>query len=68
MTAPPKDYYAILGVSSDATTRQIKTAYRKLAKTSHPDACVGDPDAAGRFRLITEAYETFVRPAASQGL
>ncbi len=59
MTAvPPKDYYAILGVPFGATTRQIKTAYRKLAKSSHPDACIGDPDAAGRFRLITEAYET----------
>jgi curved DNA-binding protein CbpA len=61
-TAPPKDYYAILGVPRDATTRQIKTAYRKLAKTSHPDACIGDPHAAERFRLITEAYETLSDP------
>jgi hypothetical protein len=58
----PKDYYAILGVSRDATLRQIKAAYRKLAKWHHPDACPGDPDAATRFRLITEAYETLSDP------
>jgi curved DNA-binding protein CbpA len=62
MTARPEDYYAVLGVPFDATTRQIKTAYRKLAKIHHPDACIGDPDAAGRFRLITEAYETLSDP------
>ena len=57
-----KDYYAILGIASDATTRQVKAAYRKLAKTHHPDACPGDPDAAARFRQITEAYETLADP------
>ena len=62
MTTRPKDYYAVLGVPPDATTRQIKAAYRKLAKVHHPDACIGDPDAAGRFRLITEAYETLADP------
>jgi curved DNA-binding protein CbpA len=62
MTARLKDYYAILGVARDATTRQIKTAYRELAKTCHPDACVGDPHAAGRFRLITEACEVLSAP------
>ena len=58
MTArAPKDYYAILGVSPDATLRQVKAAYRKLAKQHHPDANPGDPHAATRFRDITEAYE-----------
>jgi hypothetical protein len=59
MTArQPKDYYALLGITPGATTRQVKAAYRKLAKLHHPDACPGDPDAPARFRDITEAYET----------
>lgn len=60
--APPKDYYALLGIAPDATTRQIKSAYRKLAKTCHPDACPGDPHAAERFRELTEACETLTDP------
>ena len=47
--------------SPDATTAQIKSAYRKLAKQYHPD--VNDsPDAAERFREITEAYDTLTDP------
>jgi DnaJ domain len=56
------DYYATLGISRDATLKQIKAAYRKLAKQHHPDACPGDPAAAARFRRITEAYETLSDP------
>jgi len=52
-----KDYYRLLGVRPDATVLLIKKAYRKLAKQYHPD--VNDsPDAAERFREITEAYDT----------
>jgi curved DNA-binding protein CbpA len=58
----PKDYYAILGIAPAATTRQVKAAYRKLAKTCHPDTCPGDPQAAARFRDITEAYEILTDP------
>jgi curved DNA-binding protein CbpA len=58
-----RDYYALLGIKQDATLRQVKAAYRKLAKTCHPDVCPGDPDAAARFRDITEACETLSDPA-----
>ena len=60
-TTTATDYYALLGVPTDATTAQIKSAYRKLAKQYHPD--VNDsPDAAERFRQITEAYDTLTDP------
>ena len=60
-TTTTTDYYALLGVPPDATTAQIKSAYRKLAKQYHPD--VNDsPDAAERFREITEAYDTLTDP------
>ena len=56
-----KDYYALLGVDSDATVEQIKKAYRKLAKQYHPDVN-SSPDAADRFREVTEAYDTLTDP------
>jgi hypothetical protein len=52
-----KDYYRLLGVRPDATVLLIKKAYRKLAKQYHPDVN-HSPDAAERFREITEAYDT----------
>lgn len=62
IAAPPQDYYVLLGITRDASARQVKAAYRKLAKKHHPDANPGDPDAAARFREITEAYETLSDP------
>jgi hypothetical protein len=59
---PPKDYYLILGISRDTTLKQVKAAYRKLAKTHHPDVCPDDPDAAERFREITDAYDVLSDP------
>ncbi|MEN3034199.1 MAG: DnaJ C-terminal domain-containing protein [Aquificaceae bacterium] len=50
-----KDYYAILGVSKDATISEIKSAYRRLAKLYHPDINK-DPESSQRFREINEAY------------
>jgi curved DNA-binding protein CbpA len=58
-TAP--DHYVTLGVSPDASTAQIKKAYRTLAKRYHPDVNPSS-DAAARFREITEAYDTLIDP------
>ncbi|MDJ0663373.1 MAG: DnaJ C-terminal domain-containing protein [Acidimicrobiia bacterium] len=51
------DYYAILGVKSDASAKDIKQAYRKLAQQYHPDKNAGDTVAEGRFKEVNEAYE-----------
>jgi len=51
-----KDYYAILGVDRNATTEDIKKAYRKLALKYHPDRNPGDKLAEEKFKEITEAY------------
>jgi molecular chaperone DnaJ len=48
-----KDFYKELGVSSDATAKEIKGAYRKLASELHPDK---NPDGADRFKAVSEAY------------
>jgi DnaJ domain len=50
------DYYAELGVRSDATPAEIAAAYRALAKALHPDARPSDPAAADRFRRVAVAY------------
>ncbi|MBC7558918.1 MAG: DnaJ domain-containing protein [Dermatophilaceae bacterium] len=51
-----KDFYAILGVPADADSTAIKKAYRKLARTLHPDQAPGDAKAEKRFKEIGEAY------------
>ncbi|WP_313810922.1 DnaJ C-terminal domain-containing protein [Glutamicibacter sp.] len=50
-----KDFYAILGVSKDASDADIKKAYRKLARKYHPDTNAGDAAAEQKFKDITEA-------------
>lgn len=51
-----KDFYAVLGVASDADASTIKKAYRKLAREFHPDSKPGDAAAEKRFKEVGEAY------------
>lgn len=51
------DYYKVLGVQKNATTEEIKKAYRKLARQYHPDLNPNDPEASKRFQQINEANE-----------
>jgi molecular chaperone DnaJ len=52
-----KDYYAILGVGKNATQKEIKDAYRKLARKFHPDTNKGNQKTEEKFKEIGEAYE-----------
>lgn len=54
-------YYQILGVSKTAKLRDIMRAHRRLARIYHPDVNK-DPEAEGRFREVSEAYETLGDP------
>jgi molecular chaperone DnaJ len=52
-----KDYYKILGVPKTSTDKEIKAAYRKLARQYHPDVNPGDAAAENKFKEVGEAYE-----------
>jgi len=52
-----KDLYEILGVAADASTKDISKAYKRLAKSLHPDINPGDTEAEERFKAITDAYD-----------
>jgi curved DNA-binding protein len=57
-----KDYYATLGVPKSASQKDIKQAFRKLARKHHPDVNPGDKAAEGRFKELNEAYEVLGDP------
>jgi DnaJ-class molecular chaperone len=57
-----KDYYATLGVAKTATDKEIKQAFRKLARKYHPDVNPGDKAAETRFKEINEAHEVLSDP------
>jgi len=57
-----KDYYAALGVTKSSTEKEIKQAFRKLARKHHPDVNPGDKAAEAKFKEINEAYEVLGDP------
>jgi DnaJ-class molecular chaperone len=58
-----KDYYTTLGVAKTATDKEIKQAFRKLARKFHPDVNPGDKTAEARFKEINEAHEVLSDPS-----
>jgi DnaJ-class molecular chaperone len=57
-----QDYYAVLGVPKTATEKEIKAAFRKLARKHHPDVNPGDRAAEDTFKKVSEAYEVLGDP------
>ncbi len=57
MASEKKDFYQVLGVEKGSDAKEIKKAYRKLARQHHPDVNADDTDAAEKFRAVSEAYE-----------
>jgi DnaJ-class molecular chaperone len=57
-----KDYYSTLGVTKTASEKEVKAAYRKLARKWHPDVNPGDKAAETKFKEINEAYEVLGDP------
>jgi molecular chaperone DnaJ len=57
-----RDYYEVLGIGKNASTEEIKSAYRKLAKQYHPDVSK-DKDAEEKFKELSEAYEVLIEPS-----
>ncbi len=57
-----KDYYQILGVNRNASEKEIKQAYRRLARKHHPDLNPGDKSAEARFKEMNAAYEVLSNP------
>ena len=56
------DYYKILGIRRGATTSEVKSAYRKLARLRHPDVNPGSEKAAREFALLSKAYQILKDP------
>ncbi|MBI1886359.1 MAG: J domain-containing protein [Chloroflexi bacterium] len=59
---PPKNYYDILGVPRNASQKEIRQAFRKLARKLHPDVNPADKNAEARFKEVNRAYEVLSDP------
>lgn len=57
-----RDYYDVLGVKRNAEEKEIKSAYRKLARKFHPDVNPNDKSAEGKFKEVSQAYEVLSDP------
>lgn len=57
-----ENWYNVLNLTNQASDKEIKAAYRKLAKENHPDAFPGDRVRAERFRVVSEAYRVLSDP------
>jgi DnaJ-class molecular chaperone len=64
--ATKKDYYSVLGVRRNASAKEVKQAYRRLARRYHPDVNPGDASAEQKFKEISEAYEVLGDPERRQ--
>ena len=66
MATEKRDYYEVLGVSREASTDEVKKAYRQAALKYHPDRNRDDPDAEAKFKEAAEAYEVLSDPEKRQ--
>ncbi|MHA1814529.1 MAG: DnaJ domain-containing protein, partial [Candidatus Heimdallarchaeaceae archaeon] len=57
-----RDYYEVLDLSKDATEADIKKSFKKKAMEYHPDRNPDDPEAANKFKEVSEAYEILTNP------
>ena len=57
-----RDFYEVLGVSRGADEKELKSAYRKLAKQYHPDTNKDDASAEAKFKEVNEAYDILKDP------
>ncbi len=56
-TTTKQDFYELLGVSRNANAKEIRSAFRKLARKYHPDLNPGDKSAEEKFKQLQEAYD-----------
>ena len=60
------EYYKVLGISPNATRKEISNAYKKLALQLHPDKNKDDPDAKAKFQRVAEAYDILTRKGSGR--